>query len=108
MSVVNIGLIGAGTVGSGVIKILNQNKEIIEKRTGVTLNLRSIADNDPDRKRAVRIPKKKLTTDAWELINDEKIDIIIELVGGTGIANDFVMGALKNGKNVVTAIMIPK
>lgn len=103
MSVVNIGLIGAGTVGSGVIKILNQNSDIIEKRTGVKLNLKRIADNDPDRKRAVRLPKKKLTTDAWELIKDESIDIVIELVGGTGIANEFVMEALKNGKHVVTA-----
>ena len=103
MSVVNIGLIGAGTVGSGVIKILNQNKDIIEKRTGVKLVLKRIADNDPERKRAVRLPKKKLTTDAWELINDSSIDIIIELVGGTGIAKDFVMGALESGKHVVTA-----
>ena len=103
MSVVNIGLIGAGTVGSGVIKILNQNSEIIEKRTGVKLNLKRIADNDPERKRPVRLPKKKLTTDAWELINDESIDLIIELVGGTSIANDFVMEALKRGKHVVTA-----
>ena len=51
MSVVNVGLIGAGTVGCGVIKILNQNKEIIKNRTGITLNLKSIADNDPNRKR---------------------------------------------------------
>jgi len=103
MSVVNIGLIGAGTVGSGVIKLLNQNKNIIEKRTGVSLHLKKIADTDPDRKRPVRLPKKKLTTDARELIEDDSIDIIIELVGGTKIAKDFVMGAIENGKHVVTA-----
>jgi len=103
MSVVNIGLIGAGTVGSGVIKILNQNKDIIEKRTGIRLNLKKIADTDPGRKRPVRLPMKKLTTDAWELIEDDSIEIIIELVGGTKIARDFVMGAIKNGKHVVTA-----
>ena len=103
MSVVNIGLIGAGTVGSGVIKILNQNKDIIEKRTGVTLNLKRIADNDPERKRPVRLPKKKLTTNARELIEDDSIDIIIELVGGTKIAKDFVMDAIERGKHVVTA-----
>jgi len=103
MSVVNVGLIGAGTVGSGVIKILNQNKEIIENRTGITLNLKKIADNDPERKRPVRLPKKKLTTDAWELINDDSIDIVIELVGGTKIAKDFVLKSIKKGKHVVTA-----
>jgi len=103
MSVVNVGLIGAGTVGCGVIKVLNQNKEIIENRTGITLNLKRIADSDPDRKRPVRLPKKKLTADAWELINDDSIDIVIELVGGTKIAKDFVLKAIKNGKHVVTA-----
>ncbi len=103
MSVVNIGLIGAGTVGCGVIKILNQNKEIIKNRTGLTLNLKKIADNDLSRKRPVKLPKKKLTSDAWDVINDDSIDIVIELVGGTTIAKDFVLEAIKNGKHVITA-----
>lgn len=103
MSVVNVGLIGAGTVGCGVIKILNQNKEIIENRTGLNLNLKMIADNDPSRKRPVRLPKKKLTKNAWNLINDDSIDIVVELVGGTTIAKDFVLDAIKKGKHVVTA-----
>ncbi len=103
MSVVNIGLIGAGTVGCGVIKLLNQNSQIIENRTGIKLNLKTIADNDPNRKRPIRLPKKKLINDGWDLIKDDSIDIVVELVGGTGIAKDFVMGAIKNGKHVVTA-----
>lgn len=103
MSVVNVGLIGAGTVGCGVIKILNQNKKIIENRTGVTLNLKMIADSDLNRKRPVRLPKKKLTKDAWDVINDNSIDIVVELVGGTTIAKDFVLEAIKNGKHVITA-----
>ncbi|HML95385.1 MAG TPA: homoserine dehydrogenase [Thermodesulfobacteriota bacterium] len=103
MSVVNVGLIGAGTVGCGVIKILEQNKEIIEKRTGITPDLRKIADIDPDRKRPVRIPRGKITRDAGELINDPSIDIIIELIGGTTIAKDLVLAALRNKKHVVTA-----
>lgn len=103
MSVVNVGLIGAGTVGCGVIKVLNQNSKIIENRTGIKLNLKTIADNDPNRKRPIRLPKKKLTKNAQDLINDESIDIVVELVGGTGIAKDFVMESIKNGKHVVTA-----
>jgi len=103
MNVVNVGLIGAGTVGCGVIKVLSQNRDIIEKRTGIRLNLKKIADIDPDRKRPVKIPKGKLTKDARELIEDGSIHIIIELVGGTGIAKDFVLGAIRNGKHVVTA-----
>ncbi len=103
MSVVNVGLIGAGTVGCGVIKLLSQNNKIIEDRTGIKLNLKRIADNDLHRKRPIRLPKKKLTKDAWEVINDDSIDIVVELVGGTGLARDFVMGSIKNGKHVVTA-----
>ncbi|KAB2832244.1 MAG: homoserine dehydrogenase, partial [Candidatus Dadabacteria bacterium] len=103
MSVVNVGLIGAGTVGCGVIEVLNKNGDIIEKRTGIRLNLKKIADIDPDRKRPVKIPKGKLTRDARELLEDGSIHIIIELVGGTGIARDFVMSAIRNGKHVVTA-----
>jgi homoserine dehydrogenase len=103
MSVVNVGLIGAGTVGCGVIKILDRNKEIIKKRTGITLDLKKIADIDPDRKRPVRIPKGKITRDAGEVIDDPSIDIIIELIGGTTIAKDFVLSALGNKKHVVTA-----
>ena len=103
MSVVNVGLIGAGTVGCGVIKILDRNKEIIKKRTGITLDLKKIADIDPDRKRPVRIPKGKITRDAGEVIDDPSIDIIIELIGGTTIAKDFVLSALRNKKHVVTA-----
>jgi homoserine dehydrogenase len=103
MNVVNVGLIGAGTVGCGVIKVLNQNREIIEKRTGISLNLKKIADIDPERKRPVRLPKSKLTKDARELIDDGSIHIIIELIGGTGVAKDLVLGAIRNGKHVVTA-----
>ncbi|MFI5322062.1 MAG: homoserine dehydrogenase [Thermodesulfobacteriota bacterium] len=103
MNVVNVGLIGAGTVGCGVIKVLSQNRDIIEKRTGIRLNLKKIADINPDRERPVRLPKGKLTKNAHELIEDDSIHIIIELIGGTGIAKDLVLGAIRNGKHVVTA-----
>jgi len=103
MRVVNVGLIGAGTVGCGVIKILNQNKEIIESRTGISLNLTKIADSDLNRKRPVKLPKRKVTKNAWDIIKDNSIDIVIELVGGTTMAKDFVLESIKNGKHVVTA-----
>ncbi len=103
MNVVNIGLIGAGTVGCGVFKVINENKDIIEKRSGVRLEIKKIADIDPDRKRPVEIPKYLFTNNAWEIIEDSTIPIVIELVGGTTIAKDFILGAIQNGKNVVTA-----
>lgn len=76
MKVVNVGLIGAGTVGCGVIEVLRKNRDIIEKRTGIRLNLKKIADTDPDRKRPVKIPGGKLTRDARELLEDGSIQII--------------------------------
>ena len=103
MSVANVGLIGAGTVGCGVAKIIFENFKLIEKRTGIKLQIKKIADIDINRKRPVKIPNKLFTTDAWQVINDPDIPIIIELVGGTGIAKDFVLGALRNKKHVVTA-----
>ena len=103
MSSVNIGLIGAGTIGCGVYKTINENSDIIEKRTGIKLNLKKIADIDIKRKRPVRIPKKLFTTDAYELINDDRISIIIELIGGTTAARELVLDAIRSKKNVVTA-----
>lgn len=103
MNVVNVGLIGAGTVGCGVIKVLAQNLDIIEKRTGIRIELKRIADIDPDRKRPVDIPKSLLTTNAWELIEDRSISVVIELIGGTTVAKDLILGAIEKGKNVVTA-----
>ena len=103
MNVINVGLIGAGTVGCGVIKVLSQNADIIEKRTGIRIELKRIADIDPDRKRPVEIPKSLFTTNAFDLIEDSSISIVIELVGGTTVAKDLILGAVEKGKNVVTA-----
>ena len=80
MNVVYVGLLGAGTVGCGVIKILDDNKDIIEKKAGVRIELKRIADIDPERKRPVAIPKKLLTRNGWEIIEDESIPIVIELI----------------------------
>ncbi len=103
MNAVNIGLIGAGTIGCGVYKTISENTDIIEKRTGIKLNIKKVADLDIKRKRPVKIPKKLFTTDARELIDDESISIIIELIGGTTAARELVLGAIRSGKNVVTA-----
>jgi homoserine dehydrogenase len=103
MKTVNVGLIGAGTVGCGVIKVLTENSELIEKRSGVRIQLKKIADIDIKRKRPVQIPESLLTTNAWEIIEDTDIPIVIELVGGTTVAKDFVLGAIERGKHVVTA-----
>lgn len=100
---VDIGLIGAGTIGCGVYKTISENRDIIEKRTGIRLRIKKVADIDIKRKRPVKIPGKLFTTDARELIDDKSIPIIIELVGGTAAARELVLAAIRNGKSVVTA-----
>ena len=103
MKSINVGLIGAGTVGTGVYKLLKDNISLIRKRRQFNIRVKKIADIAPTRKRAVKIPATLFTRDAYELINDPEIDVIIELVGGTKIAKKFVIDALKAGKHVVTA-----
>lgn len=98
-----VGLIGFGTVGSGAVKTLVENAALIKQRAGVDIVLSAISDLDLETDRGVDVSSVHLTQDGWELIKDPKIDAIIELVGGTSIAKDFVIGALQNGKDVVTA-----
>jgi len=103
MKEVNFGVIGFGTVGSGVVKLFLDNKEELEKRLNFKLNLKKIADKMLKSKEGVKVPKSMLTADAYDIINDKQINIVVELVGGTGIAKKFILDAIKNGKHVVTA-----
>ncbi len=100
---INIGIIGFGTVGTGTAKILLKNRSLLKDRTGIDINLRRIADIDIKRGRGIKLPKGILTTDAEEIINDPDIHIIVELIGGTTIAREFILKAIKNGKHIVTA-----
>ena len=103
MKKINVGLIGFGTVGAGVVKILTQRTGLIRERIGVDIVLKKIADKDLSRNRGVKVEKSLLTKDAYQIINDPAIDIVIELVGGIHPAKEFISDALKKGKNVVTA-----
>lgn len=103
MGVIEVGLIGWGTVGCGVIEVLRQNAEVIENRLGVRLELKRVADIDLDRPRPVTAPSEKLTTRAEDILNDPDIQIVIELMGGLGAAKGFIIQALENKKHVVTA-----
>ncbi len=98
---VKVGIIGFGTVGSGVAACLQENIEVIERRTGVKPVLTGISDIDITTPRSVNVPKEILTTDSDALI--DKVDVVVELVGGTGCAKEFIIKALKKGKPVVTA-----
>lgn len=103
MKQVKVGIIGFGTVGTGTIKILLNQKELIKKRTGIELILKKVADRDIERPREVTLPREILTQDAWEVIKDPEIDIVVELIGGIHPAKEFIIEALKSGKHVVTA-----
>ena len=103
MKSINIGLLGFGTVGTGVVKILQQNSGVIGKRLGAKLNLKWIADLDIERDRGVKVDKNILKKDASKVLNDPEVNIVIELIGGYEPAKSFILQALKNKKHVVTA-----
>lgn len=98
-----IGLIGFGTIGTGVIKLLQRNRAAIRDRLGVALDLVRIADIDTTRDRGVKLGRGVLVNDARRILDDPGIDIVIELMGGTGIARRFVLEAIGAKKDVVTA-----
>ncbi|MEW6238265.1 MAG: homoserine dehydrogenase [Candidatus Omnitrophota bacterium] len=98
-----IGLLGFGTVGAGAVKTLRENADAIARRAGTEIVLAAVADVDWSRDRGIDLSGVAKETDGWRLIRDPKIDVIIELIGGSGIAKDFVKGALENGKDVITA-----
>jgi homoserine dehydrogenase len=100
---INVGLIGFGTVGTGVVRVLQENGPIIRDKLGCEVFLKRIADLDLSRDRGVKVKKGVLTENADEIINDPEISIVIELIGGTTAAKDLIMRALESGKHVVTA-----
>jgi len=103
MKRINLGLIGFGNVGSGVIKILREKKSFLSDKIGLEINIKKICDKDITSKRNVSVDKKLLTRDAKQIIEDPQIDIVVELMGGIHPAKEYIMEALKKGKNVVTA-----
>lgn len=103
MRKIGVGLIGWGTVGCGVIRVLSENADAIERRLGVGLELRRVADLELERERPVSVPREKLTNRADDILEDPEIDIVIELIGGLGAAKAVIRKALEHGKYVVTA-----
>lgn len=102
-SAISIGIIGFGTVGTGVVRILLKKREELERRLGFPLVIGKIADTDIKRKRRIKLPRGILTTNAEAVVNDPSIDIVVELIGGTHPAKEYILKATKRGKHVVTA-----
>ena len=100
---VKIGIVGLGTVGCGVVRVLLEQAESISAKTGLRLELARVVDVDVDRSRPVNLPSGVLTNDLNALLNDKDIEIGVELVGGTGTAKQIQLQMLAAGKDIVTA-----
>ncbi len=103
MREVGVGIIGFGTVGAGVADGLLRGAELISRRCGLRVALRGVADLDIGRDRGVAVPRELLTTNAMALALRPDVDVVVELIGGTGVAADVIRAALEAGKSVVTA-----
>ncbi|GBD27102.1 Homoserine dehydrogenase [bacterium HR30] len=101
--VLGVGVIGFGTIGTGVVRLLRSEERKLRERLGAWLRLVRIADIDLERDRGVNVPREILTRDANEIIGAPDVDIVVELIGGYEPARSFVVEALRRGKCVVTA-----
>jgi len=99
----NIGLIGAGIVGGGVVRNLTRNADLLAERLGTRLNLKWVCDKDQARLAALPVPQSAKTDDAQRVLGDPDVQVVVELVGGTGFAKKVILDALGRGQVVVTA-----
>ena len=103
MREINVGLLGCGTVGTGVARLLLERQELIAARLGARLVLRRAADLDTTRDRGVRFPEGVLVADARRVVEEPGIDIVVEMIGGDTIAKELILKAIAAGRHVVTA-----
>ena len=103
MKPINVGLLGIGTVGGGTFTVLKRNAEEITRRAGRPIVITTVADKNLELARKVTGGDVKLTDDAFSVVSDPEIDIVVELIGGYGVAKELVLKAIENGKHVVTA-----
>ena len=103
MKTVNIGIIGFGTIGSGVVEVLKKKTSLLREKSGIAVNIKKICDKDLKVKRSVKVKKALLTKNANAVLKDPGIDIVVELIGGIHPAKELILKALREGKDVVTA-----
>lgn len=103
MENIRIGVLGMGTVASGLVSILEMNKDTIYNKTGKKVQIEKVFVRDLNKKRSIELNQSILTTDVFEVINNPHIDIVVELMGGIDPAFGYVKDALRNGKHIVTA-----
>lgn len=103
MKAIQVGLLGIGTVGGGTFTVLKRNAEEITRRAGRPIEICVVADRNVELAKQVTAGGCKVTDDAFAVVNDPNVDIVVELIGGYGVAKDLVLQAINNGKHVVTA-----
>jgi len=103
MKKIAVGLIGFGTIGTGVARLLQENGVLLSERVGADIYLKRIADIDIQKPRSVKVDRLLLTKDADDILNDSEIDIVVELMGGYEPARTFILEAMNRKKHVVTA-----
>ena len=103
MKPINVGLLGIGTVGGGTFTVLKRNEEEITRRAGRPIRITAEADKNLELARTVAGSRVRLTDDPFSVVADPEIDIVVELIGGYGVAKELVLKAIENGKHVVTA-----
>ena len=103
MKPINVGLLGIGTVGGGTWTVLTRNQEEITRRAGRPIQITAVADRDVERAKSMTGGAARVTGDAFEVVRDPSIDIVVELIGGYTVAKQLVLEAIANGKHVVTA-----
>jgi homoserine dehydrogenase len=101
--VVKVGLLGFGTVGTGVVRIVQGHQEDLLKQTGLGIEIHKILVKDKEKNRSISGLENKITLDAYEVINDPEVDVIVEVIGGITPTKDYILAALEQGKHIVTA-----
>lgn len=103
MKSIKVGLLGLGTVGTGVVRIVENHQEDLHNQVGSSIEIVKILVSNVNKARSIEVDRAKLTEDAWEVVRHPEIDVIIEVMGGTTDTKDYIVEALNLGKNVVTA-----
>ena len=100
---INIGLLGCGTVGGGVVKLLAKNRDAIAKKTGSEIIIKKVLEKDRQKCLQIGLAAELVTNQLEDIINDDSIEIVVELIGGIEPAFSFIIAAMQKGKHVVTA-----
>ncbi|MDF2725654.1 MAG: homoserine dehydrogenase [Paenibacillus sp.] len=103
MEPIQVGLLGMGTVGTGVLRIVEGYQDDLQKQVGSPIRIAKVLVQNKEKNRRYAVGSERLTEDAWEIVNDPAIHIVVEVMGGIEPAKTFILAALENGKHIVTA-----